>query len=69
VVFVEEKKLEKNMIFYIPGQRGAVFTYKAGNLINDEILSHTMESLAYDMDVEGVIKHVEDRRIKAREMV
>ena len=66
---MEEKKLEKNMIFYIPGQRGAVFTYQAGNLINDEILNSTMDALSDDMDVEGSIKYVEDRRVKSREMV
>lgn len=67
MVPVEEKKLEKNLIFYIPGQRGAVFTYKAGNLINDGIMQNTMDLLSED--VKEPIKFVEDRRIKTRDMV
>ena len=66
-MFVEGKKLEKNMIFYVPGQSGAIFTYQAGNLMNEEILTNTMESLV--VDVEGPIKHVEERRLKPRDIV
>lgn len=66
-MFVESKKLEKNMIFYVPGQSGAIFTYQAGNLMTDEILNNTMESLA--VDVESSIEHVEERRLKPRELV
>lgn len=65
-MFVEGKKLEKNMIFYVPGQSGAVFTYQAGNLMNEEILKNTMDLL--EVDVEGPIKHVEERRLKTREI-
>ena len=66
-MFVENKKLEKNLIFYVPGQSGAIFTYQAGYFINDEILNDTMETLA--LEVDDPIRHIEDRRLKAREVV
>lgn len=28
---MKQKKLEKDLIFYNPGEKGAVFTFKAGN--------------------------------------
>jgi len=65
VMFVENKKLEKNLIFYVPGKSGAVFTYQAGFFINDEILNNTMETLA--LEVDDPIKHIEERRLKPRE--
>lgn len=63
---MENKKLEKNLIFYIPGQSGAVFTYQAGNVINDEILHNTMETLAADVDLAGPVKYIEERRLNPR---
>lgn len=66
-MFVENKKLEKNLIFYVPGQSGAIFTYQAGYLINDDILNDTMETLA--LEVDDPIQHVEERRLKPREIV
>ena len=66
-MLVENKKLEKNLIFYVPGQSGAIFTYKAGYLINDEIFNDTMETLA--LEVDDPIHHIEDRRLKPREIV
>jgi hypothetical protein len=66
-MFVESKKLEKNLVFYVPGQSGAIFTYQAGNLINDEILTNTMETLA--LEVDDPIQHVEERRLKPRGIV
>lgn len=68
MVFLEEKKLEKNLIYYIPGQRGAVFTYQAGNLVNDAIVNDTMDMLSEDMGMEIPIEFVEDRRLKNREI-
>ncbi len=67
VMFLENKKLEKNLIFYVPGQSGSIFTYKAGYLINDEILSNTMETLA--LEVDDPIQHIEERRLHPREIV
>jgi hypothetical protein len=67
VIFLENKKLEKNLIFYVPGKSGAIFTYKAGNFINDELLTNTMETLA--LEVDDPIQHIEERRLKPREIV
>jgi hypothetical protein len=67
VMVMESRKLEKNLIFYVPGQSGAIFTYKAGNLINDEIFNNTMETLA--LEVDDPIQHIEERRFKPREIV
>ena len=62
---MESKKLEKNLVFFVPSQSGVVFTHKAGNLINDKIIKDTIEILAGD--VQGPIQYVEERRVKARE--
>ena len=61
---METHKLEKDMIFFKPGQSGAAFTYKTGNLINNEILGQLQNHLEYDMENE--IKWVEERRKKDR---
>lgn len=66
-MFMENKKLEKNLIFYVPGQNGAIFTYQAGYFINDEILNNTMETLA--LEVDDPIQYIEERRLKPREIV
>ncbi len=61
---MESHKLEKDMIFFSPGQSGASFTYKNGNLINDEILEQLQSHLEYD--TENEITWVEERRTKPR---
>jgi hypothetical protein len=66
-MFVESRKLEKNLIFYVPGQSGAIFTYQAGFFINDEVLDNTMETLA--LEVDEPIQHIEERRLNPREIV
>lgn len=66
-MFVESKKLEKNLIFYVPGKSGAIFTYQAGFFINDEIYNNTMETLA--LEVDDPIQHIEERRLNPREIV
>ncbi|MCP4747527.1 MAG: hypothetical protein GY874_15495 [Desulfobacteraceae bacterium] len=63
---MENKKLEKNLIFFSPGNRGALFTHKAGNLINDTIIHETMEILTSEMEAEGRIECVEERRLLPR---
>ena len=67
MIFVEGRKLEKIMIFYVSGQSDDIFTYQAGNLMNEEILKNTVESL--EVDVESPIKRDEERRLKLRESV
>ncbi len=61
---MEDHKLEKDMIFFNPGQSGASFTYQTGNLINDEILEQLQSHLEYD--TENEITWVEERRSKPR---
>jgi hypothetical protein len=61
---MEIHKLEKDMIFFNPGQSGASFTYKAGNIINDEIVARLQSDLEYD--TENEIAWVEERRTKIR---
>jgi hypothetical protein len=61
---MEIKKLDKDLIFYIPGKPGAVFTYSAGFAMNDDLLSQTVEDLEYD--AEGKVQWVEERRSALR---
>ena len=55
-----QNKLEKNLIFYIPGKKGAVFTFKAGNFYDDRLIDWTMNHLEYEM--ESPISWTEERR-------
>ncbi len=61
---MEIKKLDKDLIFYIPGKPGAVFTYNAGFAMNNDLLSQTVEGLEYD--AEAKVQWVEERRSTAR---
>ena len=61
---MEIKKLEKDMIFYIPGKPGAVFTYSAGYAVNNDLLSQTIENLEYDAGAK--VQWVEERRSEPR---
>ncbi len=61
---MEEHKLDKNLIFYNPGESGTVFTYKVGNLMNSNILEDTIDHLVYETEKE--IDWVEERRSKYR---
>lgn len=61
---MEIKKLEKNLIFYIPGKPGAVFTYSAGFAMNNDLLNQTVADL--ESDAEGKIQWVEERRSAPR---
>ena len=58
---MEEKKLERDLIFFTPGKPGAVFTYRAGNTGNDTLLNQTVDHLEYDTD--NHIQWVEERRV------
>ena len=61
---MEIKKLDKDLIFYIPGKPGAVFTYSAGFAMNNDLLSQTVEGL--ESDAEAKIQWVEERRSAPR---
>ncbi len=53
-------KLEKDLIFYHASEPGAIFTYKAGNLMNENMLKETLDHLAYDSGRR--VDWVEERR-------
>ena len=57
---MEDRKLEKDLIFFSPGKPGAVFTYKAGNAVNNDMLTQTVDHLEFD--TENTIRWVEERR-------
>ncbi len=61
---MESHKLGKDLVFYNDGKPGALFTYKSGNLINDEIMNKTLDDLHYDSEVD--VKCVEERRAQPR---
>ena len=63
---MEDRKLDKDLIFFTPGKPGAVFTYKAGYAVNSDMLSQTVEHLEYD--TENTIRWVEERRTIPRTM-
>jgi len=63
---MEKKKLDKDIVFFTPGERGSVFTYKAGNFINDNWLMYTIDHLEYD--TEKKVEWTEDRRLTPRKV-
>jgi hypothetical protein len=61
---MQTHKIENNLIFYIPGHPGAVFTYKAGHSVSDADIKDMMEHLKHDTSHN--IGWVEDRRLRDR---
>ncbi len=61
---MEQHKLEKDLIFFIPGQAGATFTYKSGNLINDDLIDQAKNLLKYETEKEN--EWVMERRAAPR---
>lgn len=59
-MFMGGYKLEKDLIFYHAGEPGAIFTYKAGNLMDEKMLKETLNHLNYD--TEKRVDWVEERR-------
>jgi len=57
---MEKKKLEKDIVFFTPGERGSIFTYQAGNFIDDNLLMSTIDHLKHD--TEKNVEWIEDRR-------
>lgn len=57
---MEDKKLDKNLIFFIPGKPGTLFTYQAGNVVNKDLLNQTVEHLEYD--TENTVRWIKERR-------
>lgn len=63
---MEDRKLDKDLIFFIPGKPGTIFTYQAGHALNNDLLSQTVAHLEYD--TENKIRWVEERRAIRRPM-
>ena len=59
-----QKKLEKDLIFYSPGEKGTVFTFKAGNFYDRHLVDQTITHLEYEMD--HPIRWTEERRSAPR---
>ena len=53
-------KLEKDLIFYHAGEPGVIFTYQAGNLMNENMFKETLDHLEFD--TERRVDWVEERR-------
>ena len=63
---MEDKKLRKNLIFYIPDKPGAVFPYQAGCAVDNVRLRPTAEHLEYDTG--SKIRWIDERRVSPRDM-
>lgn len=60
------QKLEKDLIFFNPGQSGTVFTYKAGYAVDSRMIDQAIDHLEYE--TESRIECVEERRGISRDM-
>jgi hypothetical protein len=61
VALMQRHKIETDLIFYIPGHHGAVFTYKAGHSVSDTDIKDMREHLKFDTSHN--IGWIEDRRL------
>ncbi len=61
---MQQKKLEKDLIFFSPGEKGTVFTFKAGNFYDDHLVDQTINHLQYE--TENPISWTEERRSAPR---
>lgn len=61
---MKQKKLEKDLIFYSPGKKGTVFTLKAGNFVDDQLIDQTADHLEYEEEIR--INWIEERRSAPR---
>jgi hypothetical protein len=63
---MQRHKIESNLIFYVPGHPGAVFTYKAGHSVSDTEIKDMREHLKHDTGHN--IGWIEDRRLCDRSL-
>ncbi len=61
---MQNRKLEKNIIFYSPGKSGSVFTLMSGNFVDDHLIDQTVEHLEYE--IESNVEWVDERRLTPR---
>jgi hypothetical protein len=62
---MENRMLDKNLIFYTPGIKGTLFTLAAKTFVNPDLIKETKEYLEYE--TENLIQHIEERRAKPRD--
>jgi len=62
---MENRMLEKNLIFYNPGIKGSVFTLPEKTYVNSDLIKETKQHLEYD--TEDTIRYIEERRTKSRD--
>ena len=62
---MENRILEKNLIFYNPGIKGTVFTLAQKTYVNPDLIKETKEHLEYE--TESTIFYIEERRVKPRD--
>jgi hypothetical protein len=58
---MQRHKIENDLIFYVPGQPGAVFTYKTGHSVDETDINGKREELKHDTGHN--IGWIEDRRL------
>lgn len=62
---MENRMLEKNLIFYNPGVKGTVFTLAKKTYVNPDLIEETKQHLQYETD--DTIRYIEERRAKPRD--
>lgn len=63
---MENRMLDKNLIFYNPGIKGTMFTLAAKTYVNSNLIEETKEHLEYE--TENPILYIEERRAKPRDI-
>ncbi len=61
---MEGRMLDKNVIFYSPGTKGAAFSCAANHFITPQVVRQTIAYLEYE--TEKPISYVEERRAEPR---
>lgn len=61
---MENRMLDKNLIFYNPGKNGTVFTLAAKTFVSTDLIQETKEYL--EDETENPILYIEERRAKPR---
>lgn len=62
---MENRMLEKNLIFYSPGIKGTVFTLAKKTYVNSKMIEETKQNLEFQTD--DTIRYIEERRAKPRD--
>lgn len=63
---MKSRRVEKNLIFYIPGRPGSVFIYQAGRYITDTDIHDMVRHLEHETGQR--VSWTEERRVHQRNM-